>query len=180
MISRRVRRLLIALPVVIMTTAPAPARSADTSQTGSAYHGPKVYQDGLGDLTGQWMIAQAVYWRRVQYADIAHLAGSKQWHRESHLIDAQLYVQDAKVELVVDRNSKQARDALHRALALVKQGSQGAGKSGAQKIKGIAGNISDIAGSLPQLPAKASAQVQKNADALTEVFAELRDVVEKG
>lgn len=177
MLTRYARGLLLALPVLLMNPAPAPAQTTDP---GTAYHGPKVYADGLGDATGRWMKAQALYWRRVQFADIAHLAGTKQWYRQADLIDAQLYVQDAKVALLIHDNVKQARRALARAEGLLRKGEQGAGKAQASKIKQIAGTVSGIEGDMPHSPATSPKQTRKSARAMAGVFITLRDIVEKG
>lgn len=177
MLNRHVRGLLFLLPVLLTSTAPA---QAQTTAPGTAYHGPKVYGDDLRDGVGRWMKAQAVYWRRVQFADIAHLAGTKAWYQQAYVIDAQLYVQDAKVALLIDDNVKQARQALDRAKGLLKQGEKGAGKAQASKIKQAAGTISGIEGDMPHSPAASPKQTRKSAQAMADVFRTLREIVEKG
>lgn len=174
LIHRHVRNALMVLSMLL--AAAAPAHAAGSKPAGAARLGHGIYVDGFGASIGRWMKAQAVYWRRVQYADIAHLAGTKQWYRESHLIDAQLYVQDAKVALLVDGDLKDARDELSHAESLVKKGEKGADKAQVSRIKQVASTLDGIKGDLPHSPG----QSRKSGRTLAGVFADLRDIVEQG
>lgn len=136
--------------------------------------------DQFDNAIGVWMEAQATYWRREQYADIRSLAGTKAWYSKSDLIDAQLYVQYAKVALVVNGNAKQAQDDLGHAEALVKKGEKGAAKAETAQIKQVTDSMDGIKGEIPKSPATSPAPTRKTDQDLTGVFDALRDIVEKG
>ena len=174
---RRVHHLIAALAALLAATAPA----MTWAQTGgnSAILNPYT-MDRFATKIGPWMEAQAVYWRRVQYADIASQANTKTWYRKSHLIDAQLYIQYARVALLVDGNAKQALDDLGHAESLVNKGEKGAGKSETSQIKQIASAIDSLKGEIPKTPATSPAPTTKSAADLSQVFLSLRHVVENG
>lgn len=182
MATKDSHRLIVALFAFLMGGGPGHA----FAQTGDAQDRNAVEAlpngrtiDRFDDSIGRWMKSQAQYWRRRQYADIASLHGTKEFYRKSHLINAQLYIQYAKVALEINDNGKQARHDLDHAMALIREGEQGAGKSETTQIKQVTGELDRIKGNIK--PASIpSSQIRKDKKDLDGVFIALRHIVEKG
>jgi len=174
--------LIIALFALLM----GGGSSGALAQTGDAQDHNRVDAlpnshdvDRFDDSIRRWMKSQAVYWRRQQYADIASLQGTKEFYRKSHLINAQLYIQYAKVALGINDNGKQALDDLDHAMSLIKEGEKGAGKSETTQINQLTSEIDRIKGNIKQASSP-SVQAQKEKKDLDGVFMALRHIVEKG
>lgn len=176
------RRLLIALFACLAGTASSLALAQtgdaqDTNAVATVANGRHV--DKFDDSIRRWMKSQALYWRREQYAGMASLAGTKEWYRKSHLINAQLYIQYANVAVDINDNGKQALDDLNYAESLIKEGERGAGKSETTQINQVTDAIDQVKSEITQSPS-AGAGAQKTKSELIGIFKALRHIAEKG
>lgn len=137
----------LALALLTFLAGPAAASTAAHSappQAAAAQQAQGYQVDRFDVSIERWRKSQALYWRRQQYAHITPLAGTKAYYRKADLIEAQMHITYAGVDLAINQNVKQALSQLDQAKSLIKSGEKGAGQDELTEIGQVTRELDKI------------------------------------